>query len=157
MKDKKRILIVDDEPNIRRILQVAFERDGYVAETAESGEQALALVGKARPSCVVTDVTMPGMSGYDLLRELQAAHSEVPVVIMTAFGTIPQAVQAIRDGAHEYVTKPFDLDHLKRIVESALKLGTAPRAPRRSSGRSPPSCRRCRGRTRSAGASASRH
>lgn len=117
---KKHLVLVDDEPNIRRILQVAFERAGYHVSTAEDGNQALSIIKGTPPDCVLTDVTMPGMTGYELLREVKSK-ADTPVVIMTAFGTIPQAVQAIRDGAFEYVTKPFDLDHLKKIVAAAME------------------------------------
>jgi two-component system, NtrC family, response regulator AtoC len=117
---KKRLLLVDDEPNIRRILQVAFEKAGYFVTTAEDARLALIAFDENRPDCVLTDVTMPGMTGYELLREIKSK-ADTPVVIMTAFGTIPQAVQAIRDGAFEYVTKPFDLDHLKKIVGAAME------------------------------------
>jgi two-component system, NtrC family, response regulator AtoC len=120
MKHKKRILIVDDEPNIRRILQVAFEKAGFMALVAEDADHAMAVLRSEQPDVVLTDVTMPGRSGYDLLREIKMEKPQTPVVIMTAFGTIPQAVSAIRHGAYEYVTKPFDLDSLKKIVASAL-------------------------------------
>jgi DNA-binding NtrC family response regulator len=100
---------------------VAFEKAGYVAATADAADEALELIKKGSFACVVTDVTMPGRSGYDLLRDVKAAVPEMPVVIMTAFGTIPQAVQAIRIGAYEYITKPFDLDLLKRVVASAIE------------------------------------
>lgn len=121
MKDRKRILIVDDEPNIRRILQVAFEKSGYVASVAEDAHDALTQIAAERPDCVITDVTMPGISGYELQQQVASHDPELPVVIMTAFGTIPQAVRAIRDGAYEYVTKPFDLEVLKKIVASAVE------------------------------------
>lgn len=120
MKEKGTILIVDDEPNIRRILQVAFEKAGYGAAVCEDVPSAVEFLSEHSVNLVVTDVTMPGRSGYELLREIKARWSDTPVVIMTAFGTIPQAVQAIRDGAFEYVTKPFDLDALKRIAVSAM-------------------------------------
>jgi DNA-binding NtrC family response regulator len=123
---KARILIVDDEPNIRRILQMAFEKSGYIAATADDAHAALECFEGEAPDCVITDVTMPGMTGYDLLREIKSRWPLTPVVIMTAFGTIPQAVQAIRDGAFEYVTKPFDLDALKRVVQAALESPTEP-------------------------------
>lgn len=118
---KAKILIVDDEPNIRRILQMAFDKVGYTALIAEDAHAAQAIIESETLDCVITDVTMPGMTGYDLLRDIKSRHASLPVVIMTAFGTIPQAVQAIRDGAFEYVTKPFDLDALKRIVAAALE------------------------------------
>ncbi len=125
MKQKPTILIVDDEPNIRRILQLAFEKVGYDAAMAEDTHTALGLISERQPDCVITDVTMPGRSGYELLREIKATWPQVPVVIMTAFGTIPQAIQAIRDGASEYVTKPFDLDALKKIVANAIQDGSS--------------------------------
>jgi two-component system, NtrC family, response regulator AtoC len=115
-----RILIVDDEASIRRILEVSFEKNGWRPLVAQHAREALETLRKGQIDCVLSDVTMPGMSGYELLREIKSLRPELPVVIMTAFGTIPQAVQAIRDGAFEYVTKPFDLDHLKKIVSASL-------------------------------------
>lgn len=124
---KRKLLLVDDEPNIRRILQVAFEKVGYYVSAAEDADSALRLLDQQPHDAILTDVTMPGMTGYELLREVKS-RSETPVVIMTAFGTIPQAVQAIRDGAFEYVTKPFDLDHLKKIVAAAMEEDPSKRA-----------------------------
>jgi two-component system, NtrC family, response regulator AtoC len=120
LSSKKRLLVVDDEPNIRRILQVAFEKEGYEVFVAEHAHQAMQRLDEAEMDCILTDVTMPGKTGYQLLKEVKSAKPEMPVIVMTAFGTIPQAIQAIRDGAHEFVTKPFDLDSLKKIVRSAL-------------------------------------
>ncbi|MHB8637605.1 MAG: sigma-54-dependent transcriptional regulator [Fimbriimonadaceae bacterium] len=136
---KARILITDDEPNIRRILQVAFEKSGVTPTVAESGEAALALLREGAFDCLLTDVTMPGLSGYELLREAQRLHPTMPVIVMTAFGTIPEAIQAIRDGAHEFVTKPFDLEALKRIVDSTLRQRSATASSRRSGGAAPKS------------------
>lgn len=126
-KEKLKILIVDDEPNIRRILQVAFEKEGLFPLVAENAFEAMELAQNANPDVVLTDVTMPGKSGYEFLRDLKSYRQDLPVIIMTAFGTIPQAIQAIRDGAHEYVTKPFDLDSLKKVVSSALDDSKTPR------------------------------
>jgi DNA-binding NtrC family response regulator len=120
MSTKKRILIVDDELNIRRILQASFDKNGWVALTAESGFEALKLLEREHIDCVLTDVTMPGMNGYDLQKQINQMKPDLPVVIMTAFGTIPQAIEAIRNGAYEFVTKPFDLDSVKKIIQSAL-------------------------------------
>ncbi len=134
---KQHLLLVDDEPNIRRILQVAFEKVGYFVSTAEDGRSALAAYSNDRPDCVLTDVTMPGMSGYELLRDIKS-QADTPVVIMTAFGTIPQAVQAIRDGAFEYVTKPFDLDQLKKVVGAAMDSAKPSKSPGKSNVASAP-------------------
>jgi DNA-binding NtrC family response regulator len=132
---KKRILIVDDEASIRRILQVAFDKAGYLADVAADAREAEAKVMESMYDCVLTDVTMPGKSGHELLRDLKRDQPELPVIVMTAFGTIPQAVQAIRDGAHEYVTKPFDLDHLRKVVGGAVKNGVPVPKARAKSGR----------------------
>lgn len=131
MKGKPRLLIVDDEAAIRRILQVSFEKAGYEVVLAEDAREALQALDAAPFACVLTDVTMPGISGYELLREVKVRRPDTAVVIMTAFGTIPQAIQAIRDGAFEYVTKPFDLEALKKVVAHAVASGgesTLPKA-----------------------------
>lgn len=125
MKTKGSLLIVDDEPNIRRILQVAFEKEGYRVDVAEDGHCAMGRLREGAYDVVLTDVTMPGMSGYELLQHIKASAPNSAVVIMTAFGTIPQAVQAIRDGAFEYVPKPFDLESLKKVVSGAHASGGA--------------------------------
>jgi two-component system response regulator AtoC len=116
----KRILVVDDESNIRRILQVSFEKQNYKVFLADSAEAALKFLEDQEVDCVLTDVTMPGRTGYELQREIKLRYSNLPCVIMTAYGTIPQAVQAIRDGAFEFVTKPFDLTGVKKVVEAAV-------------------------------------
>ena len=133
MSQKRRILIVDDESNIRRILQVAFEKEGYQAEVAEDAFAAFSRLNNEAFDCLLTDVTMPGKTGYELLHEVKAKFPELPVVIMTAYGTIPQAVQAIRDGAFEYITKPFDLDNLKKVIAASLDDGAVKR-PRAKKG-----------------------
>ena len=124
------LLIVDDEPNIRRILQVAFEKAGIETVVAENGLRALRVLETGPVSGVLTDVTMPEMTGFELHDQIIARWPDLPVIIMTAYGTIPQAVAAIRKGAYEFITKPFDLDSLKKIVKSALGETPAPRTKR---------------------------
>lgn len=102
---------------------MAFEKEGYQAFVAEDAHSANRVLDEEKVDLVLTDVTMPGKSGYELQAQLRETHSELPVVIMTAFGTIPQAIAAIRNGAYEFVTKPFDLDVLKKVVASALEEG----------------------------------
>lgn len=127
----KRILVVDDEAHIRRVLQVAFEKEKYRVSIAEDVDSALSVLAAESFDCVVTDVTMPGRNGYELLAEISDRFPSMPVIILTAFGTIPQAVKAMRGGAFEYLTKPVDLDSLKKVVKSAVE-GTG---TQRSSGK----------------------
>lgn len=127
-KQQKRLLIVDDEPGIRRILQVAFEKEGFQVTVADCAETALEHVRES--DCVLTDVTMPGMSGIELLGCVVREFPQLPVILMTAYGTIPQAVQAIRNGAFEYVTKPFDLGHLRKVVQASLQGAGSTAKPR---------------------------
>jgi DNA-binding NtrC family response regulator len=126
MSSKAKILVVDDELNIRRILQMAFDKLGYQTSVAEDARTAIKMLESEPFQLVITDVTMPGMTGYELQKQIQDVMPDLPVIIMTAFGTIPQAVAAIRNGAYEYITKPFDLDQLKKMVQSALE-GETPR------------------------------
>ncbi len=91
-----------------------------MALVAEYVYQAPKILEDNAGSCVLTDVTMPGKSRYQLVRDLKESSPDIAVIVMTAYGTIPQAIQAIRDGAFEFVTKPFDLDSLKKVVANAV-------------------------------------
>lgn len=133
MKANAVIMVVDDEPNIRRILEVSLAKVGYEVVVAGSGEEALGMATTVQPDLVLTDVTMPGISGHELMLQLKANNPDLPVVLMTAYGSIPQAVQAMRDGAFEYVGKPFDLESLKKVLANALKgEGAAPKKSKSS-------------------------
>ncbi|MEP0765712.1 MAG: sigma-54-dependent Fis family transcriptional regulator [Fimbriimonadia bacterium] len=114
------ILIVDDEQNIRRILQAALERDGYRVLTAESGLAALDLIKSEAIDLIITDVMMPDMDGVELLSHVSETLPDAATILITAYGTIPQAVSAIRMGAQDYITKPFDLEVLRAVVTNAL-------------------------------------
>lgn len=120
MAEKQTIMVVDDEPNIRRILQAALEREGYRVVTAESGLAAVNSLASETPALLISDVMMPDMTGPELLDQARISHPEMQFIMMTAYGTIRQAVDAIRKGAFDYVSKPFDLDALKRVVAAAL-------------------------------------
>ncbi len=114
------ILIVDDEKNIRNGLSIAFQDEGYDTFEAEDGEVAWKIVNKESIDLVITDLRMPVMSGYDLLKKINAAYPTLPVIVLTGHGSIEDAVQAMRDGAVDFFTKPVDLDHLILTVSKSI-------------------------------------
>jgi len=115
------ILIVDDENNIRRVLAAMLKREGYEVTTAADGEQALAVMQKQPVSVVVTDLVMPRVGGMDLLKRVVADWPDVPVILITAHGSVDSAVAALKAGAFDYVTKPFDQEELKKVIEKAAR------------------------------------
>jgi len=121
LPEKKQVLIVDDEPNLRKILSAQLSRDGYDVLTAEDGEQGLAALKEHHIDLVVTDLKMPKVDGMTLLREALREDPELPVVMITAHGTVDTAVEALKLGAFDYLTKPFDKDEVRQIVGKALK------------------------------------
>ncbi|MDR3201076.1 MAG: sigma-54 dependent transcriptional regulator [Spirochaetales bacterium] len=117
---KFNILIVDDEKNIREGLGQALEMEGYAIFLAADGEKALHIFGEEEIDLVITDLKMPNLSGGELLRSIAADQPTVPVIILTGHGTIETAVDAMRDGAYDFLTKPVNLDHLALLVKRAL-------------------------------------
>src|SRR6266545_1068487 len=117
-----RILIVDDEPQIRRILSVLLSDNGFEVAEAESGDQALAVAEKFRPDIALLDINMLGMDGLAILRTLLKIHSKLDCIMMTAYGTIRSAVEAMKSGAFDYLAKPFDNDELLLIINRALEM-----------------------------------
>lgn len=115
-----RILLVDDDENLRWVLQTQLEQMGYNVSAAADAMEALAEIERNTPSLVITDLKMPGISGMDLLDRIRADYPEIPVVLMTAYGTIQSAVTAIRSGAYDYLTKPIDYDELSLVVTRVL-------------------------------------
>jgi len=121
LPEKKQVLIVDDEPNLRKILSVQLSRDGYDVLTAEDGEQGLAQLRDHHIDLVITDLKMPRVDGMTLLRRALQEDPDLPVVMITAHGTVDTAVEALKIGAFDYLTKPFDKDEVRQIVAKALK------------------------------------
>src|SRR5262245_15990762 len=121
MPDK--ILIVDDEPFNLDLLEQELTDRGYVIERALGGAEALEKNETLRPDLVLLDYMMPGMSGLDVLREIRNSESEVPIVMMTAHGSIAVAVQAMKLGAYDFVVKPFEPEHMALTVEKAIEHG----------------------------------
>ena len=119
MSDKISILIVDDEDSVRDSLLNWFIEDGYEVEAAENAKKALQLLEQRDFNIILVDIKMPGMDGLELQRRIKALNSETIVIIMTAFASVETAVQALKDGAYDYVTKPFDPDDLSHLIRNA--------------------------------------
>jgi len=111
-----RILVVDDEAIIRKSFCRALQDDGFHAESAPNGEQALQMVDEGHFDLVITDLRMPGIDGLEVIRQVKARHPEVEVVVLTGYGSIQNAVAAIKEGAYNYITKPLNKHELLRIA-----------------------------------------
>jgi DNA-binding NtrC family response regulator len=116
----KRVLIVEDEDKLRRVLELQLRSADFEVDQAASAEAALKLVDRA--DLVLTDLRLPGMDGLQLLAVIRRQNSQLPIVVMTAFGTIETAVEAMKGGAADFLLKPFSLDHLMTVVNKALAL-----------------------------------
>ncbi len=115
------ILVVEDEPNMRRVLRAMLSREGYYVRLAKDGVDAVQQLMVKPSRVVLTDLKMPRMDGMELLGHIQQNHPAIPVVILTAFGTVDTAVEALKKGAFDYLTKPFDQDDLILTIRKAVK------------------------------------
>jgi len=115
------VLIVDDELNIRRVLAAMLKREGYEVTTAADGEQALSALHKTPVHVVVADLVMPRMGGMELLQRVSSDFPDVPVIVITAHGTVDSAVQALKAGAFDFITKPFEQEELKKVIAKATR------------------------------------
>src|SRR5215813_8516128 len=115
------ILLVEDKDSLRRVLRLTLENAGYSVNEASDTRSALNKISTTRHHIVLTDLRMPSGSGLDVLRAARAADSDVPVIVMTAYGSIDEAVQAMKDGAHDFLQKPVDSNHLLLLVGRALE------------------------------------
>jgi two-component system response regulator AtoC len=118
----KRVLVVDDEQRMRRVLQILLEKLGLESHGAESGERALEHLQANQVDLVLTDLRMPGLGGLDFLARLRAIDADVPVIVLTAYGTVSSAVEAMKLGAFDFLLKPFDRTALEIVVRKALDL-----------------------------------
>jgi DNA-binding NtrC family response regulator len=116
-----KILIVDDELNMRLVLQAMLKKEGYAVTTASNGMEALKILKADQMDIVVTDLKMPKLDGMGLLGEIIRDYPSIPVIIITAHGTIATAVDALKKGAFDYITKPFEQDELKQVIQKAVK------------------------------------
>ena len=117
---KKRILVVEDEEKLRRVIELQLASSGYEVDKAGTAEQGLALADRA--DLVLTDLKLPGMDGLELLAALRRQNMLTPVIVMTAYGTVETAVEAMKAGALDFLMKPFSLDHLTAVVQKALEV-----------------------------------
>ncbi|MGD0775938.1 MAG: sigma-54 dependent transcriptional regulator [Candidatus Solibacter sp.] len=118
---KKRILVVDDDESLRWVTRAQLQQSGYEVNAATDGNQALENIRQAPPDLVITDLQMPGMSGLELLKKIRADHPEIIVIMVTAFGTVENAVVAMKAGAYDYITKPVNMEELRLIVNRGLE------------------------------------
>ncbi|HYM31138.1 MAG TPA: sigma-54 dependent transcriptional regulator [Candidatus Cybelea sp.] len=116
------ILLVDDEPKMREVVGVALEEMGYRALTADSGKAALDTLEREDVDLVLSDLRMPGMGGRELLAEVKRRKPDMPVILITAYSTVKDAVQAIKEGAFDYIGKPFEIEELTATIANALRL-----------------------------------
>src|SRR5580658_1036930 len=115
----RRVLVVDDEENIRLVLKTLLKKHGYEVEVADSGEAALGLVDSFGPDVILTDVRMPKMGGLDLLATLKAKQQSATVIVMSAYGSNDLALEAMKAGAYDYVSKPFKPDEVVLVLRKA--------------------------------------
>jgi len=118
---KAKILLIDDDASLRRVLEYNLLEEGYEVQAAASGEEGLRLFKQFQPDLVITDMKMSGMDGLKVLNAIKESSAETLVIIITAFGTVDVAVEAMRAGAYDYITKPFNRDALKMTVKKALR------------------------------------
>lgn len=119
---KPLILLIDDDDSLRRVMEYGLVEAGYRVHAAKSGEDGMALFEKEAPAVVLTDITMPGMSGMDVLKKVRGHDPGIPVILITAYGTIESAVSAMKEGAFDYITKPVSRDELRLTIEKALTM-----------------------------------
>jgi two-component system, NtrC family, response regulator AtoC len=116
-----KVLVVEDEPNLRKVLATLLRREGYDVSVAENGEQGLAEFDRGGAEVVITDLVMPKVGGMEVLRTINSRDPDVPVIIITAHGTVDSAVEAIKLGAFDYITKPFDQAELQAVIAKASR------------------------------------
>ena len=117
----EKILIVDDEPSNRNILRQELAHRGYIVETANAGADALKKVELIRPDLLILDFMMPDLSGLEVLKELRRKEDDTPVVMITAYGTVERAVQTMKEGAYDFIIRPFEPEHIALVVQKALE------------------------------------
>jgi len=120
MNRKPTILIVDDEKNILELFHRILKKNEYTVLTANNGKEALELADKERPDLVILDLKLTGINGIEVLRRIKQIDENIEVIAMTGFGTIKTVKAAMRLGAQDYITKPFDINYVSSLIKEAL-------------------------------------
>src|SRR5918996_1744148 len=121
MSEPATLLVADDDPGLRESLERTLTRDGYRVLLASDGRAALERFQSGGIDLIVTDLKMPGLTGLELLRAAKAIAPNVDVILLTAFGTVEEAVKAMKDGAYDFLTKPFRREQLVKLIDKALE------------------------------------
>lgn len=119
----KRVLIVDDEKNMRWAIKKALEKEGYIIYEAGNGKEGLGRLNEIYPDLILLDLKMPVMDGMKALKKIKEINEDIPVIMLTAHGTMESAVEAMKLGALDYISKPFDIEELKVLIKKALEVG----------------------------------
>lgn len=119
--EKGRVIVVDDEPGMREFLEIMLQKDGYLVQTSGDGRNAIDIIEKENFDLAIIDVQMPSMNGLDLLRRMSDTSPETTVVMVTAFASHESAIEAMKLGAYDYITKPFKIDEIKLVIRKALE------------------------------------
>src|ERR671925_709777 len=121
MSEPATLLVADDDPGLRESLERTLTREGYRVLLASDGRAALERLQSGAVDLILTDLKMPGLTGLELLRAAKAIAPDVDVILLTAFGTVEEAVKAMKDGAYDFLTKPFRREQLLKLVDKALE------------------------------------
>ena len=116
-----KILVVDDETSLRDMLSILLQREGYLVDQAEDGAVAFAQVQENHYDLIISDIQMPRVTGIELLRQLRDQGNDVTVMMITAFSSTEEAVEAMKLGAYDYITKPFKNDEIRLVIKNALE------------------------------------
>jgi len=119
---KHSILLIDDDDSLRRVMEFSLVEAGFRVQAVSSGEEGVRFFGQNTFDAVITDITMPGMNGMEVLKKIHQADADLPVIVITAYGTIENAVLAMKQGAFDYITKPFNRDELRLTLDKALRM-----------------------------------
>ncbi len=116
-----RVLIVDDEQGMRDFLSILLKKEGYAVAQSESADRASERIGKGEFDLIISDISMPGKSGLEVLKQTKAANPDTPVILITAYASTESAIEALKLGAYDYIIKPFDVEEMKAVVRNALE------------------------------------